>query len=265
MAFECSNGYLSIHMKIPAFIIALLSIVQIATAGDAFRMDHGGIVRCDTSKKQIRLVFTGHEFADGADTIIAVLGRHGAHASFFFTGDFYRTPAFGPAIRALHRAGHYLGGHSDKHLLYAPWEKRDSLLVSKREFVSDLEDNYSAMLPFGVTKKTSPYFLPPYEWYNDSISAWCANAGLTLVNFTPGTSSNADYTIPEERNYLPSDSIYTRILRFESTHASGLNGFLLLLHFGTHPHRTDKFYLRLDALMTELERRGYGFTRVRDY
>ncbi len=246
-------------------LFALCALVQGGSTGGACERRYGGIVRMDTTVKTVHLVFTGHEYADGADTILAVLTRHRALASFFFTGDFYRTAAFASGLRALHDAGHYLGGHSDKHLLYAPWEKRDSLLVSKGEFLEDLEDNYRAMLPFGVTKRTAPYFLPPYEWYNDSISAWCGDAGLTLVNFTPGTSSNADYTIPEERNYVPSDSIAARILRYEAAHTNGLNGFLLLLHYGTHPHRTDKFYLRLDALLTELERRGYGFTRVRDY
>lgn len=225
----------------------------------------GGIIRGDTAAKTIHLVFTGHDFADGADTIIAVLERHHARASFFFTGDFYRTPAFAKSIRALRNGGQYLGGHSDKHLLYAPWENRDSLLVTKGEFLQDIEHNYAAMEPFGVTHQTSPLFLPPYEWYNDSISVWCGEAGLTLVNFTPGTGSNADYTVPEEKNYVSSDSIYQRILRFEASQPHGLNGFLLLLHFGTHPHRTDKFYFRLDALMTALERRGYRFTRVLNY
>jgi peptidoglycan/xylan/chitin deacetylase (PgdA/CDA1 family) len=253
-------------MNIITFIICLFSMLPADSAAlRPFVKQHGGIVRGDTTQKTVHLVFTGHEFADGADTIIAVLGRHRVRGSFFFTGDFYRTEAFQQFIRSLRHGGHYLGGHSDKHLLYAPWEKRDSLLVSKREFSDDLEDNYRAMEPFGVTKKNSPFFLPPYEWYNDSISAWCSEAGLTLVNFTPGTSSNADYTIPEEKNYVPSDSIYRRILQFESSRPNGLNGFLLLLHFGTHPHRTDKFYLRLDALITELERRGYRFRRVLDY
>jgi endoglucanase len=246
-------------------LLAFPLLLNCSTPDGRCRHEKGGIIRGDTTRKTIHLVFTGHEFADGADTIIAVLRRHRAHASFFFTGDFYRTAAFGTSLRTLQHGGHYLGGHSDKHLLYAPWENRDSTLVSKEEFVNDLEGNYRAMKPFGVTKKTSPFFLPPYEWYNDTISAWCTEAGVTLVNFTPGTRSNADYTVPEEGNYVPSDSIFQRILRFESSHADGLNGFLLLLHFGTHPHRTDKFYLRLDALMTELERRGYRFTRVLDY
>ena len=226
-------------------------------------MDLGGIVRMDTTRKEIFLVFTGHEFADGADVILKTLQQHKAKGSFFFTGDFYRDLRFSGVIRRLMSEGHYLGAHSDKHLLYAPWENRDSLLVSHDAFLADLRSNYLEMERFGISKDSARYFLPPYEWYNEAINNWCRAAGLRLLNFTPGTYSNADWTHPGlGAQYLKSDSIYQRILRFESTHSSGLNGFLLLTHFGTDPRRPDKFYLRLDALLTELERRGYRFKRL---
>ncbi|MBC7893715.1 MAG: polysaccharide deacetylase family protein, partial [Sphingobacteriaceae bacterium] len=51
-------------------------------------------------------------------------------------------------------------------------------------------------------------------------------------------------------------------LDFERKTPLGLNGFVLLFHVSTDPRRTDKFYDRLDALLTELKRRGYGFTRL---
>ncbi len=40
-------------------------------------------------------------------------------------------------------------------------------------------------------------------WYNAQISAWTAERGLTLVNFTPGTRSNADYTTPDMGDRYP--------------------------------------------------------------
>jgi hypothetical protein len=52
-----------------------------------------------------------------------------------------------------------------------------------------------------------------------------------------------------------------RILRYERTVPAGLNGFILLLHIGTHGDRTDKFYHHLDELLSVLEGRGYGFKR----
>jgi peptidoglycan/xylan/chitin deacetylase (PgdA/CDA1 family) len=224
-------------------------------------LSFGGIIRTDSTKKEIHLVFTGHEFGDGGEVIRSVLQRHGVKAAFFLTGDFYRNRKFSSLIQGLKSDGHYLGGHSDKHLLYCSWEKRDSLLVSKEEFIADLLANYAELEKFGVRKSDAPFFLPPYEWYNKSVSAWTEELGLTLVNFSPGTYSNADWTIPElGKQYLSSDTIYNRILSYENNHSAGLNGFILLTHIGVDPRRTDKFYLRLDGLLFELEKRGYTFT-----
>ena len=225
--------------------------------------DHGGIVRFDTTQRIIYLVFTGHEFGDGGETIRQTLLHQGIHGSFFLTGDFYRNSAFRALVRELHEDGHYLGPHSDKHLLYVPWENRDSLLVSRTEFLHDLQANIAALESCGIPKAEVRFFLPAYEWFNDSIAAWPRLGGLTLVNFTPGTSSNADYTTPDMgAHYLPSDTIMARILGYEQRSATGMNGFLLLVHIGTHPDRTDKFYSRLNELVDALRRRGYRFRRL---
>ena len=225
----------------------------------------GGIIRTDRTKKNIHLVFTGHEFADGGDVIRGVLKKHSIKASFFLTGDFYRNPQFAHLVSILKEDGHYLGAHSDKHLLYCSWEKRDSLLITKEAFCRDVLDNYSAMERFGIKRTDARFFLPAFEWYNDTIAAWTKELGFVLVNFTPGTYSNADWTHPELGNqYLSSDSIYARILRYEHSRPDGLNGFLLLTHIGTDPRRKDKFYLRLDKLITALKSKGYRFTLLND-
>ncbi|MEQ1796347.1 MAG: polysaccharide deacetylase family protein [Lacibacter sp.] len=208
------------------------------------------------------MVFTGHEFADGGEFIAQSLKQQNIKASFFFTGDFYRTASFKPIIQQLKKEGHYLGAHSDKHLLYADWNKRDSLLVTKEQIKKDLLQNYTEMKQFGISKSNAVLFLPPYEWYNDSIAAWTKELGLQLINYSPGTKSNADYTWPELKNYQSSDTIYQSIIRYEQSHSAGLNGFILLVHIGTDPKRTDKFYLQLPKLLKELKRKGYQFKSV---
>jgi peptidoglycan/xylan/chitin deacetylase (PgdA/CDA1 family) len=219
----------------------------------------GAVTKMDTTRKEIYLVFTGHEFVDSGKMIRKTLRKYSIKASFFFTGDLYRNNDAAPLISQLRSDGHYLGAHSDKHLLYASWKNRDSLLVSKDSFLTDIRRNYDAMRKFGIRRPA--YYLPPYEWSNHAIKEWCNQLGLTLVNFTPGTSSNADYTTPDMNNYLSSDSILTKILRYESTHKSGLNGFILLTHIGTSPLRLNKFYMKLDSLVVELKRRGYRFRK----
>jgi endoglucanase len=108
------------------------------------------ITRGDTASKQLALVFTGDEFGDGGPVIANTLKQQDAKASFFLTGRFYRQEAFKETIERLKKDGHYLGAHSDQHLLYCDWKKRDSTLVTKQEFAADIQHNYTAMKKFGI-------------------------------------------------------------------------------------------------------------------
>lgn len=222
----------------------------------------GAIIRGDATEKELALVFTGHDFADGGNSIAKTLKEKNIHASFFLTGEFYRKHP--DLIRLLQKEGNYMGSHSNSHPLYCSWVKRDSLLITKSEFMDDLDSAYLEMKKFGITKHTAPYFLPAYEWYNDSIALWTREAGLQLVDFTPGTFSNADYTYPGMgKRYFSSDTIFHRILNYENSQSHGLNGFILLSHIGTTPERKDKFYHHwLPSLIDTLQERGYHFVRV---
>ena len=225
----------------------------------ALREPEGAIYRGDTSSKKIYLNFTAHEFMEGLPYVAKVLDSMQVPASFFLTGDFVRThPDW---VKKLYRSGHYVGAHSDKHLLYCDWVKRDSLLASLPVIQKDLEDNIAALARLGVPRRASKFFMPPYEWYNREVYQLVSGLGYLMVNFSPGTSSNADYTTPEMKNYLSSDTILQRIRRFEQT--SGLNSFHLLIHVGTDPARPDKLYHRLPELIAYLRSRGYSFARFR--
>jgi len=242
--------------------LALLVLALTTFQADAFTRSHGGITRGSLDDPILALVFTGDEFGDGTALIREVLARHDVKGSFFFTGRFYRNPEFAEDIHGLREDGHYLGAHSDQHLLYCSWENRDSLLVTRDEFVKDVVDNYAELARFGVDKEDALFFMPAYEWYNDRISAWTNELGLTLINYTPGTRSHADYTTPDLDHYISSDAILQSIVSYEAEDGHDLNGFILLSHVGTAPERTDKFYLRLDELITFLKRRGYRFQRI---
>ncbi|HEX6226189.1 MAG TPA: polysaccharide deacetylase family protein [Chryseolinea sp.] len=208
------------------------------------------------------MVFTGDEFADGGVIIAEVLKAIDVRGSFFLTGNFYKNRAFKPIIQRLKKDGHYLGAHSDEHLLYADWRKRDSTLVTRTEFRRDLRKNFRRMKSFGIKRREAKYFLPPFEWYNNTISRWTTEMNLALVNFSPGTRTTADYTYPGMSGYRTSDEIYRSVTDYESQSAQGLNGFILLTHIGTDDRRTDKFYLKLDGLIRELKAKGYSFVRI---
>lgn len=135
-------------------------------------------------------------------------------------------------------------------------------MVTRQQFKADLLNNYAELTAYSIEKKNAPFFLPPYEWYNDTIAKWANEMELQLINFTPGTLSNADYTTPGMKNYRSSETIYSSIIDAEQSKPAGLNGFLLLLHVGTDPKRTDKFYNRLPGLIKYLGAKGYHFQTV---
>ena len=73
------------------FVAVLLITLSVQVVGE---LDHGAIIRGNTNRKQIALVFTADEFADGGKIILTTLQKHNIKGSFFFTGRFYRNPAF---------------------------------------------------------------------------------------------------------------------------------------------------------------------------
>ncbi len=243
------------------FIILTFSNVQAQNyqISKAVKDEFGCIYRSDTSRKVIYLVFTAHDFIDGKETIIQTLNKNKVKASFFFTGDFYRK--YPEIIKKLMKDNHYLGAHSNKHLLYCDWNKRDSMLVSDNELVDDLRANYLEMKKLGINRNKAKYYIPPYEWYNAHVVKLCKDEGITVVNFSPGTSSNADYTTPTMKNYKSSSEILDKIYHYEKTKPNGLNGFHLLVHFGTDAERTDKLYYYLDEIIRHFTKLGYSFNR----
>lgn len=220
----------------------------------------GGIIRTDPSVRHIDFVFTAADKADGADRITSTLRKYNIKGGFFFTGDFFEL--YPDVVRRLVAEGHYVGSHSYGHLLYAPWGKRDSLLVTRQEFEEDMFKSYKVLREFGITD--APYFIPPYEHYNATISSWARQLGLQVINYTPGTLTNGDYTTPGMSRYFSSKEILGKIREYERTDPDGLNGHIMLIHFGTDPSRTDKFYDKLPGLIRELRRKGYSFTPLKD-
>lgn len=229
---------------------------------DDYTWSYGGVIRGPRDEKKIALIFTGGSFAEGLDDVLAALKEHQIPGAFFFTGTFVNDKGNEAGIKQLIADGHYLGPHSDQHLLYAPWDNREKTLVTREEFVADLQKNVDDIVALGFPREEITWWIPPYEWYNNDISRWSAEEGIRLFNFSPGTLSHTDYTLKTEKNYRDSDTIWNSIFEYEEREADGMNGFILLTHVGAGEQRPDKFFLRLSDMIAELERRGYSFVRV---
>lgn len=223
---------------------------------------NGAIIRKGIVKREIHLIFSADEFGEGADQILDILKKKKIKGSFFLTGNFLRNPAFSNSVKRMVSEGHFVGPHSDKHLLYNDWVKRDSLLVTKEQFNEDLQTNYIELTKKGINDSGEKYFLAPYEWYNKKIASWCGEMGVKLINLTPGTATNADYTTPDMPNYQSSDQLIDKLKKYESTNSDGLNGAFVLIHLGTDPARTDKLYKRLGGIIDYYESKGYTFKKL---
>jgi peptidoglycan/xylan/chitin deacetylase (PgdA/CDA1 family) len=224
-----------------------------------FIYDHGGVIRGDKSQKQIALIFTGGDFGEGSPHALDTLKALNIKAGFFVTGDFLRRDEYKPYLQRMVAEGHYLGPHSDKHLLYCPWDNREKSLVSDQTFKSDLQKNISDLREFGALKRMV-YFIPPYEWFNDDQTRWAKEMGVVLFNFSPGSGSNRDYVPESDKRFVPSQAIMQGILDYEKKDPAGLNGYILLLHVGAN--RKDKMFMLLEPLVKELQGRGYQFIRI---
>lgn len=175
------------------------------------------------------------------------------------TGVFLQDKNSADLIKELFDNGHYVGPHSNEHLLYSPWEDRDSLLVSESEFKSDLLANINKLKAIGISNIDK--FVAPYEWYNSTIQTWTAEMGLALYNFTPGLRTAADYTYPEmDKKYMSSQAILTQLENKEID--TGLNGHIIIVHIGADPRRTDKFFNQLEKLIDHLKEKNYKFVSL---
>jgi peptidoglycan/xylan/chitin deacetylase (PgdA/CDA1 family) len=222
----------------------------------------GGVTRADTSHKRLALIFPGGDFGEGTTHILDTLASHGVKGSFFVTGDFLRKPEHHAPLKRMLADGHYLGPHSDRHPLYAPWEDRAKTLVTEEAFRVDLQKNIDDLKRLGALRdpRWPVYFIPPYEWYNADQVRWSRPMGVLLFNFTPGSGSNRDWAPEGHKSFVPSQKILDDIFAYEQKDPHGLNGFLLLLHLGSQ--RRDKMHVLLGPLLDRLKQRGYSFARV---
>lgn len=237
-------------------------IAQAPQASSTTVDDMGAITRGPRDARRIALVFTGHEFAEGFTTILDACARRSAKASFFLTGDFLRREAFAPFMTRAVREGHFVGPHSDRHLLYAGWEASRPTLVSRDAFRRDVRDNLEALRTFGIDATSVRYWLPAYEWYNRDIVTWAGELGLKTLDFTRGTRANADYMRDDDPKFVSTDRIVESIVERERGDDAGLNGFILLMHVGAGPGRSVPLHTRIEHLLETLGARGYAFVRV---
>ena len=220
----------------------------------------GAVVGFSEKEKNVYLIFSADSLFEGAKPILKVLDKYKAKGSFFLTGNCLRMKVHESAIKDIIKKGHYVGGHSNKHLLYAPWENREELLVDQDSLITDFNQNMKELQRFGIDQSKLTYYLPPYEWYNQKSVRIVKQMGQITINYTPGIPTAADYTTPDMKNYRSSEELINSLFEYEKQH--GLNGSIILIHPGTQKDRTDKLYNRLGEIMSYLKKKDYNFKKL---
>ncbi|MDD2293114.1 MAG: glycoside hydrolase family 9 protein [Bacteroidales bacterium] len=222
--------------------------------------DRGAIVRINPDEKNIYLIFSADSVFNGGEYILDVLKKNKIKGSFFLTGNCLRMEEHKALIERIIKEGHYVGGHSNGHVLYADWGADRPTLMSADSIVADMRANMAELEKIGIKAENAQWYLPPYEHYNKENVELLNALGIKVINYTPGTGTPADYTTPDMKSYKSSQTLIDGLYKFENE--KGLNGAIVLLHPGIHPDRTDRLYERLDQIVKKLKRKGYTFSSL---
>lgn len=231
-------------MKYMLLLLMFIPALLIAEQRDAF----GCTVRCDSG---IYLVFSADSLFEGGPEVLDVLKTEGIKASFFFTGNFLRRESNDSIVKRVIAEGHYVGPHSDRHILLAEWNRGRTPLVTPDSLMVDLKQNYKELSRFGVTPSRENVVLPPFEWCSTIHAETYRRAGFIPINPSPEIETYCDYTTPDMPEYKSSEYMINQL--FECEEKRGLDGAIIIFHAGTQDSRVDKLYHHLGDIIRRLK------------
>lgn len=257
--FEPHNYMAMRHTPLLTIFVLLCAVIYRPAASHTIDL-HGLTVGLDSADRKVYFVFSADSAFEGAPLALDAMKERGCKGSFFFTGRFLREPTHDSIVARIISEGHYVGPHSDGHLLLADWDDSRTPLVTVDSLLTDTHANFRALAQHGVDTAGVVWYLPPYEWAASIHAAAISRLGMTPIAPTPGILTYRDYTTPDMAEYHSSDVIFDQLLDYERVHS--LSGAIIIIHLGTHPLRTDKFYRRFPALLDTLISRGYTPSRL---
>lgn len=234
--------------------IAMLDTVDVFDSYDV-------MVGHNTDRPVVYLIFSADSMFEGAPKALDALDERGIKANFFFTGNFLERPENESIVRRVIDSHHYVGGHSNRHILLADWAKGRPILVPEDSMLADIRANLKTLATFGIEADSCRWFLPPFEWIGPGQAKVLTDSlGLRIINPSPGIQTYRDYTTPDMAEYASSDSIINQLFDFERRNS--LNGSFVIIHLGTQDMRTDKFYDHMPMVLDSLSSLGYSFERL---
>lgn len=229
----------------------ILSIVLIASLSVAYGQNHLSqnaavstanqssekklpIYCVEKKEKKIALSFDAAWGNEDTRKILRILKKNKVHVTFFMTGGWIET--YPDDVKAILKAGHELGNHSENHKQMSKLSLEDckSEIMKPHEKVKKLT---------GVDMRV---FRPPYGDYNNTLIEAAESCGYHAIQWDVDSLDWKDYG---------TDSIIQTVLN----HKHLGNGSIILCHNGA------KYTANaLDTLIRELKKKGYSFVKMSD-
>ena len=185
-----------------------------------------------TDEKKIAITFDAAWTNQDTDTLIEILAKHNAKATFFIVGDWAKS--FPESVKAFYDAGHTIANHSDTHKAFSK--------CSRQEIKEEIQ-NCNEKLEGIIGEKVTLLRAPSGDYTNQSIEV-AKSLDMETIQWD---CDSLDY------RGLSVDEITNRVV------ARVTNGSIVLFHNGV-----ENTAPALDKILTELEKQGYTFVSVND-
>ncbi len=178
-------------------------------------------------------------FDDGPDPkltprLLAVLAKHKVKATFFLVGS--RAKRYPKLVKAIHAAGHAIGGHGYQHVS----------LKARNQYAAWWHIRATNNVLQRILGVRPAFYRPPYGAVSDRQVAFFAKRGVKTINWSV-----------DSFDWDPKRNAVERITGEVLKHAH--DGAIILLHSGSWRGNTAK---ALPTLIAELRKRGHGFETI---
>ncbi len=187
----------------------------------------------DTPEKKIAISFDAAWGNDDTGTLIEILARYNAKATFFVVGSW--VDKYPESVKQLADAGHQIQNHSNGH----PYMTK----LSKEQMVQELSACNEKIAK--ITGVTPTLFRPPYGDYSNSVIEAVQSVGMYAIQWDVDSLDWKDTATPE--------SITKNVLN------KAKNGSIVLFH-----NDADHTPEALPGILEQLQAQGYEFVFIND-
>lgn len=217
--------------KILGLFLVLACFVLGTTIMAAFAEERKIPIYCvDTNEKKIAITFDCAWEDFDTDSILSVLKKYDAKATFFVTGDYVRRCS--ASVKKFYEAGHDIGNHSDNH----PHPNN----LTEKKLKEDTKKCSEEIKKLGIEEKK--LYRSPYGEYNNKTVSTIEEMGYFFIQWD---TDSLDYT------KISTEEIVKRVS------GKAKEGSVVLFHTGVQNTSS-----ALDKILEKFSKEGYSFVTV---